>query len=359
MPEAEASEPKSSPRYEIISDDETETESITDDDVVLPQLSVTLDAMLFGTASYETFERAEDRWYVEAVLIGQQAWADRTRSERQRVWNHFRQFAQRLARVKDRAYTYEEVALVFLQSHEQTLPSTRLQYAKILHNLLRRFGESTAALHCYMAGLRNSGALVPTTVAASASPTQIRFLLTTNDSRMVAAISLAWRTASRWSDLADLRRSNFLLITDRRIILRWGRTKSHRTGTATMSSLTVVDSVEPMTELTGHINSLRSTDLFCPFSADTFRAVLRRHTSTDNLTAHSLKNGAAELLCHHALFGRVRQDLIPRLTKHSSPLQQQFPTITLHYLHNEVDRALLLETQLVTVWLDPRRQENL
>jgi hypothetical protein len=234
----------------------------------------------------------------------------------------------------------------------------RLQYAKILHNLLRRFGEPTAALNCYMAGLRNTGALVSTVVAVSATTAQVRFLLETCDKGLAAGISLAWRTASRWSDLKDLRRSSFLHVSDTRIIMRWGRTKAHRTGTATMSSLTVVDSVAPMTELSRYINSLGASDKFCTTSGDAFRATLRQHTLTCTLTAHSLKNGAADLLCHHALFGRVRQDLIPRLTKHSSPVQQQFPAITLQYMHNEVERALLLETHLVTVWLDPRRAEN-
>jgi hypothetical protein len=314
--------------------------------------------MLFGSRPLEPTSRPEDVWYARAVMVGRQAWALKTRSERHRVWAKFQTFARRLHRLQDRAYTYEEVALVFLESHEQTLPSTRLQYAKILANLLCRYGESTPALTCYMQGLRQLGAMTTTHTAECATVLQIRTLLAVLEPPLAAAVSLAWRTASRWGDLWDLKRANFLLVTDTRIVVKWGRTKANRFGVANMASLVVVDSVVPMAEITRHLATLRPLDQFCSTTTDSLRRRLALVSATQGLTAHSLKNGAVDLLGHHALMRRFPLDLIPRVTKHASPLQQSFPAVTLHYLHNEVQRALLLDTHLVTVWLDPFRPEN-
>ena len=77
-------------------------------------------------------------------------------------------------------------------------------------------------------------------------------------------------------------------------------------------------------------------------------------------TAHSLKNGAANVLMHHANLGRVNKSLIPRVTKHSEgDKSERLPSVTQGYFKDKVRRAQLLEAEKVTVWFDPFRVENL
>jgi integrase len=235
--------------------------------------------------------------------------------------------------------------------------ATKLQYAKILHVLLNRLGAQVPLIALYMQGLRASGAMAPTIGAPCATLRQIRALIGGTDGRIAAAVSLAWRTASRWSDLLGLRGKDFLIVEDLRIVVRWGPTKTNRGCQVSTSSLTVVASIVPMLELVPVLRSLRPNQYFCHVTTDQFRHLLASYPTASNLTAHSIKNGAIDLLAHHALMGHLDPGLIPRVTKHTGT--QMLPSVTLGYMRNEVQRAELLETQKVTVWLDPYRPENL
>ena len=210
-----------------------------------------------------------------------------------------------------------------------------------------------------MRGLRNSGALVTTHSAECATLDQVRHLLAVSSPDVAAAVSLAWRTASRWGDLEDLSAANFLQVEDCRITLEWGRTKSNQELRDTMSSLVVIASVVPMPEIVNFVRQLRRGVPFCTIRTDKFRAILAADTSTAELTAHSLKNGAADVLLHHAILGRVDKSLIPRVTKHSEgDRSERLPSVTQGYFKDKVRRAQLLETEKVTIWLDPFRVEN-
>jgi hypothetical protein len=92
---------------------------------------------------------------------------------------------------------------------------------------------------------------------------------------------------------------------------------------------------------------LKANDRFTTLSGDAIRATLQRYPSTRELTLHSFKRGAADVLIREAVAGNLDIELLPRLLKHKHPLQE-LPDVTLRYISDQVALALALRTQEAT-----------
>jgi hypothetical protein len=78
---------------------------------------------------------------------------------------------------------------------------------------------------------------------------------------------------------------------------------------------------------------LRGAMSFSPLNGDGMRSVLRKFPQTRNLTLHSFKRGAADVLIHEVAEGRLDVELLPRLLKHKHR-QQELPDVTIGCVSN-------------------------
>jgi hypothetical protein len=293
-----------------------------------------------------------------AATIIQQLWTTKVWSSRASLLLRLRTFSEqhRLSHLP-----LGVQAAAFISSLQRIKQSTMKQYASGLSSTLSRLGHQTPMLDLLRSALSASGSTIPTRQAPPASVLQVFVLvnaaLRAGSDRLAVGLFLCWKTASRWDDVHHLRKESFLLLTPRRIIIAWGATKSNRRQAFRPDSWTVVDEPDPsrawMMELCLRtIAALRPEQLLLEsFTTDKVRKLMRQQTATAELTAHSIKRGAINVLIAAAVEGRLRDPrLIPLLAKHKDALHW-FPQTTLGYVDDKVQLALMLGTQHATMLL--------
>ena len=112
-----------------------------------------------------------------------------------------------------------------------TSPSTRAAYARTLRTLAKRLGvKPTPVLDLLLAGASGAANTNPTEIRQARAISRdhvhqlIRLAMTDDPSgRLSLSLWLAWKTASRWSDILGLQRQNFLLfdLAANEVIIEW------------------------------------------------------------------------------------------------------------------------------------------
>jgi integrase len=224
-----------------------------------------------------------------------------------------------------------------------------MTYAKSMATLLERLEVPVPILRVYISGLNTQRLKEPRRVSPAIDPQSLALLLTRLSPKLQAGVLLAWKTASRWGDLQCLKKEHIVLASSRRIIIRWRELKTTRHDQSKQCLWTVVDDDDPMRMLpiVRRIQSLRPHQ----FIVDTTTAELDRILTELQVPwrAHSFKRGAVDHLFKAAAASpddRIKK-LIPRLAKHSDPLQD-LPSVTIGYATDDTSIALALETQHVT-----------
>jgi integrase len=224
---------------------------------------------------------------------------------------------------------------------------TRHQYAKTLATVAKQLGLEVTLSQWYRAGLADLGALIAQDPAVPATKQQVDYIRRVFPPIPAAVLLLCWKTASRFDDVRQLKKDNFLLISPKRLIIRWGKTKANREALMVTHSLTVVDDVDGLPELVRHLARLKRGDHFTTLSDDRIRAILKRYPMTRELTLHSFKRGAADVLIREVVAGNLDIELLPRLLKHKHAIQE-LPEVTVKYLSDHINLALALRTDEAT-----------
>jgi hypothetical protein len=249
-------------------------------------------------------------------------------------------------------------ALAWVSSRTDLLPSTRLGYASALRSTARRMQITTPALDLYTAALAADGATTPTRQAVPATRDQVRALVQwalqeRRDPRLATAVYLLHKTASRWDDMVHLRRKSMLAYNPerRQLVIQWARTKTNRAERKTVHTWTVVQEefFSDMLELAANtINALPTPESFLTdLSTLQFVRLIQQCPQCKDLTAHSFKRGAADLLWRAAAEDRLEPRLIPLLLKHKWAMHD-FPSSSVGYNPNHVQTALAMGTQQAT-----------
>jgi hypothetical protein len=185
--------------------------------------------------------------------------------------------------------------------------------------------------------------------------------------RLALALFIAWKSCSRWGDIALLAQPSFLSVTPRRWCIEWPATIKHRRpGQDTVSGWVVLEetplstSAPMMSRLTPLLQQfLRSSTpspnqhlLLSPMSTEQLNKWLKQQqqAALRKLSAHSFKRGSYGVLISAAAANRVDMRKIALLAKHKDKLHD-YPQCSLRYAPNKVELALALGTQEVTRWL--------
>jgi len=171
---------------------------------------------------------------------------------------------------------------------------------------------------------------------------------TTNPVRLM--LMLAWKTASRWSDIARLQKKSFLQITPEEIIIFFGReTKTSRQDPFRPDLYAVIRGDGTRT-MAGQLQALcagkRASDVLFHTPTDEAREILMPF----GYTAHSIKRGAILHLLKTFPEGDPRISLIALLGK-QAPHYPVLGSITVRYAGEQIEMARHLGTGLLTSML--------
>jgi len=277
----------------------------------------------------------------QVVRTARGTWAPTTATARVRLWDRFTAFHL------EHPTASLDLALAKFTVAQDVLPSTALTYAKQLHATVSRFGVTAPILRLVMSGLLARGAGMPTHQAPAISRVELDSLLLQLPERFATPCLLAWKCAARWADLLPLQRHHFLVTEEKRIVVRWGTTKSTRLTPFAPTLWTVIDDDDPtrLRPILARIAALGHGEPFTTVTTAELDRELYRHRV--KWTAHSLKRGAVTTLIEAAAEGLVDPWIVARLAKHKSALHE-FPETTLRYAANDPATALMLGTQLAT-----------
>lgn len=271
-------------------------------------------------------------------------WAASTLRGRACLWDRFRTWSENHPHL-----SLDANLARFVESTQVSL-SSRLTYAKALAAQASRLNETTPLLRLYMSGLARSGANKPARQARPMSKQDLDDLCRRWPQRSRHLPLLAWKTASRWSDLLDLRKSSFFWVSPTRVVVKWGDTKTTRGQVYMPTQLTVIDDLDPtrLLPLRQAIEALPQPESrLTGLATDGVNRMLKQ--LAPRYTAHSIKRGAIDHLMEHAATGALALQHIALLAKHAGALRG-LPT-TLRYADNPVSVALTLGTQHATVLL--------
>ncbi|KAJ9442313.1 hypothetical protein DIPPA_11650 [Diplonema papillatum] len=271
-------------------------------------------------------------------------WASSTSQQRQLLWARLARWAH-----SNCLPINPDTACLFVLATGVS-PQAQLAYTKALSGAFRHIGITNVPLLSLASALRATGAAIPVNQAPPVpKECLIRWALTQRTDIRLAVI-VAWKTASRWAEVADLSSDQFILVTSTEVIIDWHATpKGRRANPFTPSKWAVIRG-----DLTGQIASIFR--VLAPFDKLTTTTTSRLSHMWDSVpsmarfSGHSIKRGA---VTH--LFSRVAQGvpidvmLICRLAKHST--KQGVPDMTVRYGGDGIPMARALQTGLVTVHL--------
>ncbi|KAJ9440335.1 hypothetical protein DIPPA_05758 [Diplonema papillatum] len=250
------------------------------------------------------------------VLVSRM-WASSTSQQRQLLWARLARWAH-----NNCLPINPDTACLFVLATGVS-PQAQLAYTKALSGAFRHIGITNVPLLSLASALRATGAAIPVNQAPPVpKECLIRWALTQRTDIRLAVI-VAWKTASRWAEVADLSSDQFILVTSTEVIIDWQIASIFR----------VLAPFELTTTTTSRLSHMW----------DSVPSMAR-------FSGHSIKRGA---VTH--LFSRVAQGvpidvmLICRLAKHST--KQGVPDMTVRYGGDGIPMARALQTGLVTVHL--------
>lgn len=266
-------------------------------------------------------------------------WADSTLRGRQQLFSRL----LRYRRTHNLPLT-SNTALLFLESINATV-QTRLAYAKALMALLNRLHIDTTLISLYASSLRALGAIKPLHQATPLTKEDLLVVANTLAPPDRAALFLAWKTASRWGEIASIRGANIISRTRTEIIVNWDQqTKSTRTDPYRASMYAVV--VGDLTDFIFlHLES-RPQHLITALSTEDITAAMRRALPRKHYSAHSIKHGAMNILARAAANNLLDYRFMSLLAKHK--MTNELSAVTIRYVQDKPAVARLLGTQHAT-----------
>lgn len=298
----------------------------------------------------------------EIALALRPIWAKSTWTERIRHLKNFVAYLQ--TATVGAELPLEEQAVLYIQEKKHLMASSRVTYAKALKATAIALGiTATPVLDLFVRAQAAEAAGQPVKQAKPITKQQLTHLLDRarkeQDKALMVCIWLAYKTCSRWSDVANLTKTNFIItspqLENNEIVIVWGNVvKNTRTKPFQAIGLTVVKA-NPTDQhlllvLKEQIRKLKKDQLLCPKTTNPMIRWIQKEAFTRQLGCHSFKRAAIEQLSLEALNGNLDMKLIPLVSKHKDNFNQM-PSNFIRYNSNKVVLAKLLGTQKATVLL--------
>lgn len=260
---------------------------------------------------------------------------------RDQLWDRFQTFCIR------NQWGVSETSLIEFIASLQISPSSAVTYLSALRNtlhpkdLLTRFNQG-------LLRLRAGQEIRHATPITQCEVVRLLRLLPITE-RMF--LYVAWRTASRFDDVANLTPRSFLEVTVERIVIWWGNTtKTSQLQPDQPRFYVVLTPPTYQIEPQWWNEAVRFFRWFKAWNPATRERVHQAMKALNPLlTDHSVKTGAIDRLMTLATTHAIPLELISLVGKHKA--SGALSTTTLAYARNKVALALALGTQTATQWL--------
>lgn len=291
-----------------------------------------------------------------APMLAQSTWASRAR-----LLNHLYSFLL-LPTSRPDLPMDARVALYIVKEKTNLAYSSRVKYAKEFRAMAHALGMTEhPTLDMYIRATSALAASAPIKQAQLIKEDELGAMVLRawqeeNNPALAVSIYLCFKTCSRWGDVANLTKENFIInhdnLNNNEILVIWGtKVKTHRLRPFKATGLTVVveeTAPDMMEELKRQIRKLKKDQKLCPKSTDQMLKWLKKKQATSRLSCHSFKRSALDKLTTAVLEEKLAPTLLPLMAKHQDKNLQHFPESTIRYLANKVALAKILKTQEAT-----------
>lgn len=274
-------------------------------------------------------------------------WADSTMKQRRQLVERWVKFCE-----ANHLPLTDETALLFILSIPDLAPQGQIAYAKALSGTFRHLGWQRQELLTAITALRAQGAEIPIEQATPITKEHVMQLLQVFKDLPLLQLSMvvAWKTASRWGEVALLTRRHFLVVDRKEVIIGWGTLpKGWRSQPFHPSMYTVIvgsGTIDIFNILTNHV---KDDEPFCPWDTSTLDSKLSRlEPPLNQYSGHSFKKGAASQVVAAAAGGaQIEPHHLSLLLKHKLTMDL-LSASDLRYPKMGPDLARWLGTQKVT-----------
>ncbi|KAK7199535.1 hypothetical protein NESM_000931000 [Novymonas esmeraldas] len=270
-------------------------------------------------------------------------WARRTWKQMESLWSRLHAYAaQRALPISD------QTATLFVHDLD-VAPTTKVGYASSLANLFRKMGLPSEVLRTYAQSQRGLGGARPTNQATPIPRAELLAIAAAQPTRLQVALLLAWKTASRWDDIARMTKRSLLSLREDEIIVDFGsETKTSRARPFRPEMLVVVKGDLTATiaaylqRMLGSRHWSKDARLF-PYPTSAIRELLR----PAGYKAHSIKRGALTYVAQRMVGTDIPLHLVGVLARHAASTVNIAP-VTLRYLQDVRAAARLIGTGSLT-----------
>lgn len=228
------------------------------------------------------------------------------------------------------------------------MASTMLTYANTFLAIFPHLKTTDTQL--FLRALARDGGHRATFQARPLSQDQVQMLYDHIPLSHRMGLFLAWKTASRWSDVFRLRRADIFPISETELVISFPLTKSTALRPYRPDLLVHLVHDTGLNEFYQFLLSKKPKQPLIPVTSPQMLRVLRKSTGDVTVGTHSIKRGAVQLLMDAAAQGTIEPALIGRLAKHANSIQV-IPDQTVRYTSNPVSTAVALGTGQATALL--------
>lgn len=242
----------------------------------------------------------------------------------------------------------EEAILLCLQWIAATAaPTTLLTYSRTMAALFPTM--MGRRMHVYQQALKKAGGTKPTNQVDPLTKAEFYQWLLLLPPQHQPGVWLAWKTASRWDDIAQLVREDVTVDSAKGCVIDFAdKTKMSVTQPFRPDILVYVEDSSPhMRRFQQHVQSLQPLQRITTLTTENIRHILQQQYPRKRMGAHSIKRGAVQYLMEMAALGTIPPYLVAQLAKHQNsmvPLQQT----TVRYVSNRTLTARALRSQEAT-----------
>ena len=283
--------------------------------------------------------------FIRLQTLVSKLWATSTLTSRQSLWKRLVLWCR-----ENHLEISPDNATLFVMATGVTNQG-KLAYAKGLSGTFLHLGEENRPLKSLAANLRAVGGAIPVRQALPLPrSTVLQYASTLTCPRLKLCVLIAWKTASRWGEVRQLRSTSFLNVTEFEVVVDWfDLPKGRRADPFSPSRFTVIVGAQTA-EIARLFHLLHPFSQLCETTTSQLDVLWKETTLMRPFTAHSIKRGAVTLLVQLRSQGYpLDEAMISRVAKYGS--QGGFAKSTLRYGADPLDLARTLGTEKITISL--------
>ena len=202
----------------------------------------------------------------------------------------------------------------------------------------------------YIRAIRVTQGLRQTHIVRPLTPDEAYKILSQLPGPLQLAFFLAWKTASRWADVAALRPCDLFPLNPYELVILFPLTKATRLRPFRPDLLVHLVHRTPMYNLLEKLSRIPRKGPITRVSGSQLNILMRRILSDKTVSTRSIKKGAADVLMAAAATNQVSLETVGHVLKHAGT-PHPIPDQTVRYTTDKVSLAVAMGTGVATALL--------